>query len=258
MPPVAVRSANMDSWLSYWNAPNRIYVSERHKRLHYDVVFAGIAPHLPTRGGVVLDWGCGDALAADGIAERCNTVLLYDAAESARDRLRLRYVGHARIRVLEQFGLDELAGDSVDLIIVNSVIQYLSDEQLHEALVLFNRLLKSGGGFLLGDVINPGTRNSRHVTTLLRFAWRHGFFLAAIGGLAQTFVSPYRNLRREVGFATFTSEQILDKLARHGFTAEKLARNIGISGNRSSYLARKLDGESHSITMQIGHEGGAA
>jgi hypothetical protein len=168
-------------------------------------------------------------------------VFLYDAAESARARLRRRYDNHARIRILEKSGLDELAGDSVDLIIVNSVIQYLSDEQLNEALVLFNRLVKSSGTFLLGDVINPGSGNSRHVTTLLRFAWQNGFFLSAIGGLAQTFISPYRNLQREVGFATFTREQILDKLARHGFSAEKLARNIGISGNRSSYLAWKLD-----------------
>jgi SAM-dependent methyltransferase len=231
----------MNSWLSYWNAPNKIYVSERHKRLHYDVVFAGIAPHLPNRGGVVLDWGCGDAFAADRIAERCSMVLLYDAAESVRTRLHRRYDSHARIQILEKSGLDELAGDSVDLIIVNSVIQYLSEEQLNEALVLFNRLVKSSGTFLLGDVINPGSGNSRHVTTLLRFAWQNGFFLSAIGGLAQTFISPYRNLQREVGFATFTREQILDKLARHGFSAEKLARNIGISGNRSSYLAWKLD-----------------
>jgi SAM-dependent methyltransferase len=231
----------MDSWLSYWNAPNKIYVSERHKRLHYDVVFAGIAPHLPNRRGIVLDWGCGDALAADRIAERCSIVFLYDAAESARARLRRRFDSHARIRILEKSGLNGLADDSVDLIIVNSVIQYLADEQLNEALVLFSRLLKSGGTFLLGDVINPGTGNAHHVMTFLRFAWQRGFFLSAIGGLAQTFISPYRSLQREVGFATFTPQQILDKLARHGFAAEKLSRNIGISRNRSSYLGRKLD-----------------
>ena len=168
-------------------------------------------------------------------------VFLYDAAELARARLRRRYGSHARIGVLEESGLADLAGNTVDLIIVNSVIQYLSDEQLNEALVLFNRLVKSSGAFLLGDVIVPGTRNSRHVRSFLRFAWQYGFFLSAIGGLAQTFLSPYRNLQREVGFATFTSEQILDKLAAHGFAAEKLVYNIGISKNRSSYLARKLD-----------------
>jgi SAM-dependent methyltransferase len=248
----------VDSWLSYWNAPNKIYVSERHKRLHYDVVFAGIVPHLPDHRGVVLDWGCGDALGTDRIAERCRMVFLYDAAESARARLRRRFASHARIRILEKSGLDELVDDSVDLIIVNSVIQYLSGEQLDEALALFNRLLKSSGTFLLGDVINPGTGNSHHVTTFLRFAWKHGFFLSAISGLAQTFISPYRNLQREVGFATFTPEKILEKLAGHGFAAEKLPRNIGISRNRSSYLGRKLDNGSRSRAKQSEHERGAA
>jgi predicted TPR repeat methyltransferase len=247
----------MDSWLSYWNAPNKIYVSERHKRLHYDVVFAGIAPHLPN-GGVVLDWGCGDALAADRIAERCSMVFLYDAAESVRARLRRRYDSHARIQILEKYRLDELAGDSIDLIMVNSVIQYLSEEQLNEALVLFNHLVKSSGTFLLGDVINPGSGNSRHVTTFLRFAWQNGFFLSAIGGLAQTFISPYRNLQREVGFATFTREQILGKLAAHGFAPEKLARNIGISRKRSSYLARKLDDGGRPQAQRTEPERGAA
>jgi SAM-dependent methyltransferase len=230
----------MDSWLSYWNAPNKIYVSEHHKRVNYDVVFAGVVPHLPNRRGVVLDWGCGDALAADRIAERCSMVLLYDAADLMRARLRRRYDSHPRIRILEKFDLDEFASDSVDLIVVNSVIQYLSDKQLNEALVLFHRLVKPGGAFLLGDVINPGTRNSRHVTSLLRFAWQHGFLLSAIRGLVQTVISPYRNLQREVGFATFTPERILGNLKEHGFAAEKLARNIGVSRNRSSYLARKL------------------
>jgi SAM-dependent methyltransferase len=248
----------MDSWLSYWNTPNKIYVSERHKRVHYDLVFAGVAPHLPNRRGVVLDWGCGDALAADRIAERCSMVFLYDAAESARARLRRCYDDHSRIRILEKSGLDELADGSVDLIIVNSVIQYLSDEQLNEALVLFNRLVKSNGAFLLGDVINPGTGNSRHLTTFLRFAWQYGFFLSAIGGLAQTFISPYRNLQREVGFATFTPEQILVKLAVHGFAAKKLARNIGTSKNRSSYLARRLDSDGCSRAKQTERKRGAA
>ena len=248
----------MGSWLSYWNMPNKIYVSERHKRVHYDLVFAGVAPHLPNRRGIVLDWGCGDALAADRIAERCNMVFLYDAAESARARLRRYYDDRSRIRILEKSGLDELADGSVDLIIVNSVIQYLSDEQLNDALALFNRLVKSSGAFLLGDVVNPGTGNLRHLTTFLRFAWQYGFFLSAIGGLAQTFISPYRDLQREVGFATFTPEQILVKLAGHGFAAEKLARNIGISKYRSSYLAGKIDNGGRSQARQTGHERGAA
>jgi SAM-dependent methyltransferase len=230
----------MDSWLSYWNTPNKSYVSERHKRAHYDVVFAGIRPYLPDRNTVVLDWGCGDALAAPQIAEQGRTMLLYDASSAVRERLRQRYGNSARIRVLDEAGLDVIAGSSVDLVIVNSVIQYLSQEQLGDAFATFHRLLRPNGALLIGDVIGPSTGNVHHVTTFLHFAWRRGFLLSAIGGLALTFGSPYRSLQRNVGLAAFTPAQIIRSLSQHGFSAEQLPRNIAVSQHRSSYLAHKL------------------
>jgi SAM-dependent methyltransferase len=230
----------MDSWLSYWDAPNKSYVSERHKQAHYDVVFAGVRPHLPAGpDGIVLDWGCGDALAAERMAKLCGTVLLYDAALSTRERLRERCGGHPHIRILDDTALDDLPESSIDLVVVNSVIQYLSAEQFDETLALFHRLLRPGGAFLLGDIIGPGTGNSTHVTTFLRFAWRKGFLLAAIAGLAQTFASPYRTLQQRVGLASYTSPQILQLLTKHAFIAERLPLNIAVSAHRSAYLARK-------------------
>ena len=86
---------------------------------------------------------------------------------------------------------------SIDLIVVNSVVQYLSASQFADALRLFHRLLKRDGTLLLGDIIAPDTPLVGHVTTFLRFAWRNGFFIAALVGLARNFVSPYRKLRRE-------------------------------------------------------------
>jgi ubiquinone/menaquinone biosynthesis C-methylase UbiE len=227
------------SWLSYWESPNRSYVSERHKRAHYEAVFAGTRPHLPRRGGVVLDWGCGDALAAPQIADLCGTVLLYEAAESTCQRLRQRYTGDPRIRVLKKDELNARPSESIDLIVVNSVIQYLSSEDFDAALGLFQRLLKQGGSLLLGDVISPGTGNIRHVRTFLEFARRKRFLAAAIWGLARTYASSYRRLQRDVGLAAYDAAEMLRRLAEHGFAAEKLTRNIAVSTHRSAYLARK-------------------
>jgi SAM-dependent methyltransferase len=229
----------MQSWLTYWNAPNTSYVSERHKQAHYDVLFSGIRPYLPASQGVVLDWGCGDAYAAGRIAAQCGVVLLFDAAETTRQRLQLRYGATDRIRVLDQSALDAMPAGSVDLVIVNSVVQYLSAEAFSESLNLFQRLIRPGGALLLGDVISPGTGNLRHATTFLRFAWERGFLLAAMGGLAHTFVSPYRKLQHDLGLTTYTPFDMLQTLERHGFLAEKLPRNIAVSLHRSSYIAHK-------------------
>ncbi len=230
----------MKSWLDFWNAPNAIYVSRRHREAHYAKVLSGIRRFMPAGGAaVVLDWGCGDALAADDLAQTCRTLLLYDRADSTRSRLLSNYAGSPKIRVLDDAELGAVAPASVDLIIVNSVVQYLDRRQFGDSLRLFHRLLKSDGKLLLGDIIAPDTPLVGHVTTFLRFAWRNGFFVAAIIGLARNFVSPYRKLRRDAGYACYTPTQMLGLLDDNGFVGERLTSNIAVSQLRSSYLARK-------------------
>lgn len=230
----------MKSWLDFWNAPNAIYVSRRHREAHYAKVLSGIRRFMPAGGAaVVLDWGCGDALAAGDLAQTCRTLLLYDRADSTRSRLLSNYAGSPKIRVLDDAELGAVAPASVDLIIVNSVVQYLDRRQFGNSLRLFHRLLKSDGKLLLGDIIAPDTPLAGHVTTFLRFAWRNGFFVAAIIGLARNFVSPYRKLRRDAGYACYTPTQMLGLLDDNGFVGERLTSNIAVSQLRSSYLARK-------------------
>ena len=230
----------MQSWLDFWNAPNAIYVSRRHREAHYAKVLSGIRGFMPAGGAaVVLDWGCGDALAANDVAQSCQTLLLYDRADSTRSRLLSNYADSPKIRVLDDAELGAVPPASVDLIIVNSVVQYLDRRQFCDALRLFHRLLKSDGGLLLGDIIAPDTPLIGHVTTFLRFAWQNGFFVAACIGLARNFVSPYRKLRRDAGYACYTQVQMLGLLDDNGFAGERLESNIAVSQLRSSYLARK-------------------
>jgi SAM-dependent methyltransferase len=230
----------MKSWLDFWNAPNAIYVSRRHQEAHYAKVAGGIAGFVPTDGdAVVLDWGCGDAFMANALAQTCRALLLYDRAEATRGRLMSAHAGSPKIRVLDEAALEALPDASIDLIVVNSVVQYLNASQFADALQLFHRLLKHDGTLLLGDIIEPDTPFVGHVTTFLRFAWQNGFFTAALVGLARNFVSPYRQLRRDAGYACYTQTHLLGLLAAHGFAGERLASNIAVSQLRSSYLARK-------------------
>jgi SAM-dependent methyltransferase len=234
----------MQSWLDFWNAPNAIYVSRRHQKAHYAKVLSGIGRFMPAGGAaVVLDWGCGDALAADDLAQTCRTLLLYDRADSTRRRLLSHYADRPKIRVLDDAELDVVLPASVDVIVVNSVVQYLDRRQFADALRRFHRLLKSDGKLLLGDIIAPDTPLVGHVATFLRFAWQNGFFIAAIIGLGRNFVSPYRKLRRDAGYACYTDMQMLGLLDDNGFVGERLASNIAVSQLRSSYLARKSNAE---------------
>src|SRR5262249_37327702 len=150
--------------------------------------------------------------------------------------LERRYAVHPAIRVLDDAGLEALPAASIDLIVANSVVQYLTEDEFGMALARFHGALKPGGTFLLGDVINPATPMARHVTTFLGFALRRGFLLSAAAGLVSSFASRYRTLQRDVGLTSYTQAAMLAKLGQHGFIAERLAHNIAVSLHRASYL----------------------
>src|SRR3546814_17399045 len=76
----------MTGWRSLWNRLNRIYVNERHLRVHYRRVADDLIGLAPGAGAVVLDYGCGEALEADRVAATVSRLLLYDAADATRER----------------------------------------------------------------------------------------------------------------------------------------------------------------------------
>jgi SAM-dependent methyltransferase len=133
--------------------------------------------------------------------------------------------------------VEALADASFDLIVMNSVAQYLSAEELDRALALFRRLLRPAGRLVLGDVIPPSVSPVADALALLRFAAANGFFLAALGGLARTAFSDYRKLRAKLGLAFYDEPAMLERLTAAGFTAARAPVNIGHNPARMSFVA---------------------
>lgn len=225
-------------WIEFWNRPNAIYVNQRNLDAHFDCLRSDLLPHIPD-GGTVLDYGCGDALAAEALAERAGALLLYDAAPAVRDRLRQRFAKHPRVRVLDDADLSALAADSVDLILVVSVLQYIPAAELPHLITRWRTLLKPGGRLLIGDVVQPDTPLYRDVASQLRMAARHGFLLPAVVGIGRLAMSDYRLLRHRAGFAAYRPEEVVTLLADGGLAPERLARNIGPTAHRASFVGRK-------------------
>jgi ubiquinone/menaquinone biosynthesis C-methylase UbiE len=224
------------SWLDYWNRPNGIFVNDRHKRAHYRVLLANIQPFLPRcAGGSLLDWGCGEAVGAELMAIECERVYLHDPASTVRAGLWQRYKDHPRITVLDD--LKQLSDSSQDLILINSVVQYLSRAELSATLRDLRRLLKPEGMFLIGDVITPRTPLWRHAVVFLRFGYREGFFLAALIGLVRNFLPSYTSLKRKQGLSAYSEADLLRILEGAGLRGERLPRNIAVSHIRATYRA---------------------
>ena len=226
------------SWRDYWNQDTPIYVSERHKVLHYWLVANDIVGLIPSPDAVVLDYGCGEALSANRVAARCAKLYLCDGAPLVRERLAGRFRKEIRIDVIAPEELGSVPDGSLDLVVVNSLLQYLSLDELRILLAAFRTKLKPEGKLVLADVIPPDVSPLADARALLAFAWKGGFLGSALVGLGRTALSEYRRLREELGLSQYSEEDILELLRDHGFTAERQRQNLGHNQARMTFIAR--------------------
>lgn len=228
----------ISSWLAFWDGPHSIYVSARHKDVHYRLVASEIAALVPGPQARVLDYGSGEALHADLVAAQAGELLLCEGAPGLRAGIGRRFAGVAKIRAVAPEDVARLPAHSLDLIVLHSVAQYLTAAEAGTLLELFHRLLKPGGVLVVGDVIPPHIPAATDAAALIRFAAANGFLLAALGGVARTLMSDYMRLRARLGLTRYDQAKMLQKLAAAGFAAQRARKNIGHNQARMTFVAR--------------------
>ena len=226
------------NWREYWNRDTPIYVSERHKVLHYQLVGSDIAALVPSPEAHVLDHGCGEALSAGRVAARCARLYLCDAAPLLRERLAGRFGSNPKIAVLAPEEVERLPDGSLDLVVANSLVQYLSRDELRDLLRLWRAKLKREGRLVLADVIPPALGPIADARALLGFAWKGGFAARAVLGLVRTALSDYRKLRNALGLSTYAEGEMIELLAAEGFSGGRQRKNIGHNQARMTFVAR--------------------
>ena len=227
----------MRDWLSFWNSPHSIYVNEHHRDVHYRDVAMQIASLVPSPAATVIDYGCGEATRSDLVAGAAGRLILSDGAPAVRDSLAARFRDNSKITVLSPEAIAALPPGSIDLIVLNSVAQYLKVPELETLLAVFRRLLAPGGRFVLGDVIPPNTSAVTEVMALMTLAWNNGFVIPAFAGLVRTLFSDYRSLRTKLGLTHYTEPEILAVLAKAGFAAQRRHPNIEHNQARMTFVA---------------------
>jgi SAM-dependent methyltransferase len=226
-------------WISFYDFKHSvIYVNTRHRDVHYRRIAQDICGHVPSPAASVLDYGCGEAASADLVAAACGHLTMVEAAPNVRAALKERYAANPKISVLTPDETAALPDGSFDLIVLHSVAQYLTSAELDRLLGIFRRLVKPEGTVIVGDIVPPRLAAPYAAISLLRFAAANGFFFAAVGGLMRIFVSDYLRLRKTQGLSHYEEADMLEKLKRAGYSAERAARNIGHNQWRMTFLAR--------------------
>jgi SAM-dependent methyltransferase len=235
------------NWREYWNGPHSIYANERHRTLHFDLIARDIARLIPSSEATVLDYGCGEADTAPALAAKCGKLYLFDTADTVRARLKSKHAANSKIVVLDEAGLESVPDESLDLIVVNSVLQYLSQSELVTILDFARDKLKSGGTLALGDVIPDDANAVADTKALLSFAFHGGFLTAAFASLVKTALSDYRKLRETLGLTRYSEGEMLKLLTENGFIGRRAERNIGHNQGRMLFLASPVVTDSGSL-----------
>jgi SAM-dependent methyltransferase len=225
-------------WLAFFDSRHFLYVNPRHKDAHYRLIAREIAALVPAPDARVLDYGCGEALHADMVADAAGEVILCEAAPGVRAALEERFASHANIRALAPHEIARLKEHSLDLIILHSVAQYLTPAGAGALFTLFRGLLKAEGLLVVSDVVPAGGSAVADTRALLQFGKANGFFFASMWGLLRTALSDYSRLRSRLGLTAYSDADMIERLSSAGFSVDRASANVGYNQFRAAYYAR--------------------
>ncbi len=229
----------MTNWVNFYDFKHSIiYVNERHRDVHYKTIAQDVLSYVPSATARVLDYGCGEATSADLVAVACGHLTLAEAAPNVRASLNARYAGNANVSVATPDDVKAMPVASFDLIVMHSVAQYLTRQQLDDTLAVFRRLVKPDGLVIVGDIVPPHFAALYAALALLKFGAQNGFLGAAIVGLFRIFFSDYMRLKKTAGLSHYEEPQMLAKLKAAGFKAARAELNIGHNQRRMTFVAR--------------------
>ena len=118
----------MDDWIDYYDSTHTIYASKRHRDLHFELIARDIVGYITAPDAVVLDYSCGEALSAAKVAAACGQLILAEPAPGVRGRLIARFAPNTKIRVRSLDDVRKMPEKSIDLVIMNSVAQYMTSD----------------------------------------------------------------------------------------------------------------------------------
>jgi SAM-dependent methyltransferase len=226
----------ISTWLDYWDRPH--WVDARHMEVHYRQMAQDVVHYLPSPTAHVLDYGSGEALYADVVAAAAGQVLLCEGAPRVRAGIRTRFAGNPKLRVVTPEEVEGLPQHSLDLIVLHSVTQYLTQHQAEALFALFHRLLERDGMLIVSDVITPAVSPVADALALLRLGAANGFLIAAVRGLLRMRLSEYWRLRMRLGLMCYDEAAIVEKLTAEGFFVRRAGKNMGYNQTRMTLVAQ--------------------
>jgi SAM-dependent methyltransferase len=232
-------------WVCYWDEITEGHLLFREEAREYVTNLASAV--MLDRGTRVLEFGCGNGFVAEVLAPRVGQLFLWDAAASMRDRTRGLLVGRNNVHFLDLSGPADPPEDvRFDLILVNSVIQYMSGAEFAGWLSRWRSLLAPGGQILISDIITPGHSVLADIPSLLAFGVRRRYLFRILRSILGE-STRYRTMQRACPLYRVSPNQLRRQAFATGLVVRLLPRNLTHLTNRITAVfceARTTEGMS--------------
>lgn len=220
-------------WREFWNADARPHPLLRIEAGEYVRRLGSVIRLAPSLR--VYDFGCGPAHVAELLAPHVASIHAWDDSASQRARARQRTASLASVRILDSPPGPDLR---FDLILANSVVQYVSCDALGPLLSDWNHRLAPDGQVIVSDIPTPDGSPFDETADVLRLARTRRRLLQAIGGLMRQFPS-YARARSRLPLTRWTFEDLAELAFARGLTATRLPDNLTHFRRRLSVVLKR-------------------
>jgi trans-aconitate methyltransferase len=224
------------AWDAYWESlPCRHALFTSEARDYVDRLAAVVPLDTDLQ---VLDFGCGSGLAAALLATRVGAIAAWDRSPAMR-RLAARHLhGVANAAMVDLTSDGPPAAARYDLILVNSVLQYMRPAQVAVWLPLWRSLLARSGQVVVSDIVPDASgrfERLREAVDVLAFHARRGALCRAASERLSDLGRYWRAARAEP-LTRFDRDTLYRIATAAGFRAEFLPGSLTCRPRRLTML----------------------
>ncbi len=195
-----------------------------------------------TKDARVLDFGCGFGFLSEAVSQHVGELVVWDSAANMRGIAYQRLSKIENVRFVDlSDGNEDARVTPFDFIVVNSVIQYMTAEDLHGWLERWKGLLNTDGRLVVSDIVTPDYSFIRDVVSYLYLCMRKGALLRSVwAGVKE--IGNYSALKEARPLLKLNQQEIREAASNAGLSVEILTDNLTYHHGRSTAVFTAPEG----------------
>ena len=187
----------------------------------------------------VLDFGCGLGFVSELLASEVGSLFFWDYSENMLETAKVRLASTSNAQAIDLSGHNQGLTADFDLIVVNSVIQYMSEDDFSVWLACWRGMLNEGGTLVISDVILPQPAFLTEVFDSIIFSAREGFLIRTLSKNFKQY-SRYLKARSQAPMTRYSKEEFSKRVEDSGLAVCFQPKNLTYRTNRFSALLRPV------------------